>query len=198
MSKHSQTTVTALLAQVRRGDASALGRLFTLVYDQLRELARIQRRRLSRPETLNTTALVHEAFIRLVGRERIELHDRAHFMAVAAIAMRQILISHARRQTASKRWGGRRAVSFEDLERALGSEPGFGEAKADALIVLDGALSRLSQYSNRQMRVVDCRFFGGMSIQETAVALGVSPATVKRDWSMAQAWLYREMHEALQ
>lgn len=198
MSDQAATTVAALLADVRRGDTEAVGRLFPLVYDQLRELARIQRRRGATSDTLNTTALVHEAFIKLAGTRNMVLHDRAHFMAVAATAMRQILISYARRRTALKRGRGQSTISFEEVESALANEPGVGDAAAEALLALDSALTSLSRASDRQRRVVECKFFGGMSIEETAVALAVSPATVKRDWSMAQAWLYRYMQEALQ
>jgi len=192
-----QVTVSSLLGDARRGDADALGRVFVLVYDQLRVAARIQRRRGLNPETLNTTALVHEAFIKLVRSGSLDLHDRAHFMAVAATAMRQILVSYARHHAASKRGAGSRPISLEEMERAL-DNPASGELQSEALIALDDALSRLSQQSERQKRVVDCRFFAGMSIEDTAAALDVSPATVKRDWSMAQAWLYREIKEELQ
>jgi RNA polymerase sigma factor (TIGR02999 family) len=191
------TTVTSLLDDVRRGDESALSRLFALVYDKLVEIARIQRRRQPSTDTLNTTALVHEAFIKLIGSESRGFNDRAHFMAVAATAMRQILIGHARRNVAQKRGGGETPASFEEVERALTSEAGFVTPKADALLALDRALEQLHQRSERQGRIVVCRFFGGMSIEETAVALGISPATVKRDWSMAQAWLHREIQRDL-
>jgi RNA polymerase sigma factor (TIGR02999 family) len=186
-----------LLDQVRRGDPGALGRLFTLVYDKLREIAHVQRRGQPSGETLSTTALVHEAFIKLFGSESRDFNDRAHFMAVAATAMRQILIGNARQKSAAKRGGGQRPATFEEVERALATEPGFVTPKADALLALDRALERLQQYSERQSRIVECRFFGGMSIEETAVALGVSPATVKRDWSIAQAWLHREIQRDL-
>jgi RNA polymerase sigma factor (TIGR02999 family) len=191
------TTVTSLLDDVRRGDQSALSRLFALVYDKLLEIARIQRRRQPSTETLNTTALVHEAFIKLFGSESRGFNDRAHFMAVAATAMRQILIGHARQKTAAKRGGGQEPASFEDVERALTSEAGFITQKADALLALDRALEQLRRRSERQGRIVECRFFGGMSIEDTAIALDISPATVKRDWSMAQAWLHREIQRDL-
>src|SRR5215204_1422472 len=127
-------TVTSLLAEVRRGDPSALSRLFAVVYDKLLEIARIQRRRQPSTETLNTTALVHEAFIKLVGSESLDFNDRAHFMAVAATAMRQILIGHARRKSAAKRGAGQEPASFEEVERALETEAGFVTEKADALL----------------------------------------------------------------
>jgi RNA polymerase sigma factor (TIGR02999 family) len=198
MSLHSQSTVATLLVQLRDGDSSALRQLFPLVYDQVLQLARTQRRRLAKSETLNTTALVHEAFIKLVGQERLEFRDRAHFMAVAATAMRHLLIDHARRKRALKRGGDAREVTFKTIEAALESGAGFSDDRADALLALDRALVRLEKHSERQSRLVECRFFAGMSIEETAEALGISPATVKRDWVLAQAWLYRELREALE
>ena len=194
---NADRTVTSLLDDVRRGDQSALSRLFAVVYDKLLEIARIQRRRQPSTETLNTTALVHEAFIKLFGSESRDFNDRAHFMAVAATAMRQILIGHARRKSAAKRGGGQESASFEEVQRALETEAGFVTEKADALLALDRALEQLQGRSARQGRIVECRFFGGMSIEETAVALDISPATVKRDWSMAQAWLHREIESDL-
>ena len=190
-------SVTVLLDRVRSGDPAAPGRLFSVVYDTLHALARGQRRRSPSTDTLNTTALVHEAFLKLFGTGNRDFKDRAHFMAVAATAMRQILISHARRHTAQKRGGGLAPASFEEVEHALQSAAAFEAPAAEALLALDRALERLQQKSERQSRIVECRFFGGMSIEETAEALEVSPATVKRDWSMAQAWLHREMQQEL-
>ena len=197
MSGQPRLSVTALLAQSRDGDPSAVAQLYPLVYDQLLQIARNQRRRRGGAPTLNTTALVHEAFVKLAGKERPKATDRAHFMAIAATAMRQILIDYARRRSALKRGGDARTVSFDEIEAALASGPGFSDDKADALAALDRALSRLRQHSERQGRLVECRFFAGMSIAETAEALGISPATVKRDWLLAQAWLYRELREGV-
>jgi RNA polymerase sigma factor (TIGR02999 family) len=191
------TTLTGLLGDVRRGDPQAPGRLFTLVYDKLREIARIQRRRQPAAETLNTTALVHEAFLKLFGSGERDFKDRAHFMAVAATAMRQILIGHARNKSALKRGGGEPTATLEEVERSLLTAVGLADPSADALLALDRALLRLQALSERQSRIVECRFFAGMSIEETAEALDVSPATVKRDWSMAQAWLHRELQSEL-
>jgi RNA polymerase sigma factor (TIGR02999 family) len=189
--------VTVLLDGVRKGDPAAPGRLFAVVYDTLHAMARGQRRRAPSTETLNTTALVHEAFLKLFGAGNRDFKDRAHFMAVAATAMRQILIGNARRNTAQKRGGGLAPATFEEVERALQNASAFDEPAADALLALDRALERLQQQAPRQSRIVECRFFGGMSIEETAEALDISPATVKRDWAMAQAWLHREMQHDL-
>lgn len=200
MQKRTEGQVRAgnsLLPRVRQGDRNALGQLFALAYDKLREIARVQRRRQPTSETLTTTALVHEAFIKLFGSETCDFNDRAHFMAVAATAMRQILIGAARRNSAAKRGGGLATASFDEVEHALKDPAGSVEPKADALLALDRALERLHQRSPRQSRIVECRFFGGMSIDETAAALGISVATVKRDWSMAQAWLHREIQVEL-
>lgn len=187
---------TSLLDEMRRGDPGALGRLFAIVHDKLREIARTERRRQPALGALTTTALVNEAFIKLFGSESGDFNDRTHFMAVAAAAMRQILIGHARQNAAARR-GGQAPASFDEVERALESEAGFVAPKADALLALDRALERLHQHSERSSRIVECRFFGGMSIEDTATALGISPATVKRDWSMAQAWLHRELQRDL-
>ncbi len=189
--------VTLLLNKVRDGDPAAPGRLFSVVYDKLREIARGQRRRQPSGDTLNTTALVHEAYLKLFGAGGRDFKDRAHFMAVAATAMRQIMIGHARKSIALKRGGGVAPASFEEVEHALRNATGFVPPHADALLALDEALERLHHQSERQSRIVECRFFGGMSIEETAEALAISPATVKRDWSMAQAWLLREMQREL-
>jgi RNA polymerase sigma factor (TIGR02999 family) len=196
MSEHSGGTFSALLSRAREGDASAVGALFSLTYDQLHAIASAQRRRRNE-ETLNTTALVHEAFLKLAGNEKLGLHDRTHFLAVAATAMRHVLLDRARSRLAAKRGGGRVAISFDEIEAALGSGSDFTETKAEALVVLGDSLTRLAHRSERQSRVVDCRFFAGLSIEETAQALGMSTATVKRDWAMAQAWLYHDLKESL-
>ena len=188
--------ITVLLSEVRQGNDDALGRLFPLVYEQLHALARVQRRRLP-SDTLNTTALVHEAFIKLAGSQQLSVQDRAHFMAIAATAMRQILIGYARKRTASKRGSGQTPVSLDEVESALATRPAFDDGTLDALLALDSALIQLGEDSDRQRRVVECRFFAGMSIEETALALDVSAATVKRDWAIAQARLYRHMQETL-
>ena len=196
--KGPTATVTVLLDEVRRGDPNAPGRLFTLVYDKLREIARIQRRRQPSTETLNTTALVHEAFLKLFGEAvHRNFNDRAHFMAVAATAMRQILIGHARRNIAQKRGGGQAPASFEEVERALQSELSSYRRQR---MRSSRSIARWSDCSNNpsgRAASWNVDSSAGMSIEETAEALAVSPATVKRDWSMAQAWLHREMQQEL-
>src|SRR5438270_4760573 len=159
----NQTATARLLHEVRGGDPGALSRLFALVYEKLREIARIQRRRQPSTETLSTTALVHEAFIKLFGSTTRDFNDRAHFMAVAATAMRQILIGRARQSAAAKRGAGLTPVSFEEVERALFCEAERAAPQAEALLALDRALERLHEHSDRLSRVVECRFFGSMS-----------------------------------
>jgi RNA polymerase sigma factor (TIGR02999 family) len=187
---------TRLIAAVSGGDAEAFDDLFALVYDELRGLARAQRRRWEGDHTLNTTVLVHEAYLRLVDQTSPEWRDRAHFMAVAARAMRHILIDYARQRQAQKRGGKSERLSLDEIESSLaGTDP--SEARDEALLALDASLERLARESERQSRIVECRFFGGMTIEETAEAVGVSPATVKRAWTAAQAWLYRDLRAAL-
>jgi RNA polymerase sigma factor (TIGR02999 family) len=118
-------------------------------------------------------------------------------MAVAALAMRQVLVDHARARLTTKRGGGARTISFDEIEVALESGPDFTDGKAEALLALDNSLSRLAEHSKRQARVVECRFYAGLTVEKTAQALGISQATVKRDWSLAQAWLYHDLREAL-
>ena len=191
-----QTTVTRLLHALQRGDQAAFDQLFPLVYDKLHDLAHHQRRDWYGDYTLNTTALVHEAYLKLVDQTQVEPTSRAHFMGMAAKAMRHILIDYARRRNAKKRGGDRHKVSFEAVKQALGPEIAMSQERTETLLALDEALDLLAERHERQSRVVECRFFGGMTIAETASALGVSPVTVKRDWAMAQAWLYRHMQPA--
>lgn len=177
---------------MRDGDRDALDELFALVYDELRVLAGRQRKRWTGDYTLNTTALVHEAYVKLVDQSRIGVESRTHFFAFAARAMRHILCNYAREKSAKKRGGDLRRLPLDRVElpadRAVS-----GDDPSDALAALDVALERLEEVEPRWSRVVECRFFGGMTIDETATALGVSPRTVKRDWAVAQAWLRREM-----
>lgn len=185
-------TLSALLIAAERGDQSALEACFPLVYEELRAIARRQRRAWQGNTTLNTTALLHEAYLKIVSRGQLDVASPDHFFAIAATAMRHILCSYARDQHRLKRGGGAHRVSLSHLEQFAGPD-GFSDSAADRLSELGDALNRLAQIDKRYTRVVECRFFAGMSIEETAAALDVSPATVKRDWSFARAWLLREM-----
>lgn len=176
------------VAGIGRSDVDAL---FQLIYGELRALARRQRRRWHGDYTLDTTALVHEAYLKLADREPVRAASQAHFMALAARAMRQILCNYARDRQRRKRGGDRERVPLDEL-RAPPSGT-FPVDRAAELLALDIALRKLALVNARQSDVIECRFFGGLSVEETAAALGVSPATVKRDWNIARAWLYREM-----
>ncbi len=197
MDEISPATVSMLLAQLRDGDRSAFDKLFPLVYDELHGLARAQRRAWRGNETLDTTALLHEAYLKLVAQSNPDWEDRAHFLSVAARAMRQILIDYARRQRREKRGGDRTRVSLNDFRLELGASE-FSDERAELLVALDDSLKRLEEQNERHSLIVECRFFGGMTIRDTARALGVSPATVKRGWAMAQAWLYQDIREGIQ
>jgi RNA polymerase sigma-70 factor (ECF subfamily) len=178
--------ITELLAAAAAGSPEAGERLAPLVYAELRQLAAAYMRRESPQHTLQSTALVHEAYLRLLGQRRRVYKNRGHFYAVAAHLMRQILVDHARARRAQKRGGGAVACDL-DAVPALGAErPAF-------LLALDEALRRLAERSPRQMQVVEMRYFGGLSEDEVAEALGVSARTVKRDWTVARAWLHLEM-----
>ncbi len=185
--------VTDLLRRWAKGDSPAGDRLFSRVYEQLRHVARQQRRRWVGDETLNTTALVHEVFLRMTGARELAIHDRAHFYAVAARATRQILSNYARRGRTKKRGPGTPLLDIADapgLPPVEALEPSLG-----VLTALEEALQQLHRIHPRPCRVVECRFFGGLSIPETALALNISDATVKRDWALAQSWLCRELRE---
>ena len=197
MTDSQQSSVTQLLDAMRGGDRAAFEQLFPLVYAELHHLAGIQRQRWDGDDTLNTTALVHEAYLRLVDQTSPQWANRPHFMAVAATAMRHILFDYAKRKRAAKREGARNYVPLHELEEVLSGNGDSSEAVPEALIALEAALVRLERHNTRQRSIVECRFFGGMTIEDTAEALGLSPATVKRDWTMAQAWLYRELEQAL-
>ena len=190
--------MTRLLEELRAGHRSAFDELLPLVYDELHRAAERQRRRWQGDETLNTTALVHEAYLRLVDQSAPQWQGGAHFLAVASRAMRQILINYAKRNAAAKRGGGTRHVPLHEIETALKEAEDPSEARDEALVALDDSLRRLESFDKRQSRIVECRFFGGMTIQDTAEALGISPVTVKRSWASAQAWLYRDLKQALE
>ncbi len=178
--------VTELLLAWGRGDRSALDELMPLVHQELRRLARSQMRGERDNHTLQTTALVNEAFLRLVDLRRVRWQDRAHFLALSARLMRRVLVDHARSRNYQKRGGGAVAVGLDDVLVAV------PERGAD-LVALDEALEDLARVDPRKSQVVELRFFGGLSVDETAEALHVSPETVKRDWRLAKVWLLREL-----
>ena len=180
--------VTDLLLSWRQGDAQALDRLVPLVYDELRRVARSHLRREQPGHPLQATALVHEVYLRLVDVERLTLKNRAHFFAIAAKLMRQILVDHARRQHAEKRGGGATMVSLDAVSPAA-------QPPSVDVLALDQALEALSAIDARQVGVVELRFFAGLDIDETAEALEISTATVEREWAMARAWLHRRLSQ---
>jgi RNA polymerase sigma factor (TIGR02999 family) len=181
-------SVTALLKDWSGGDGHALERLIPLVYSELRRLAASYLRRERADHTLQPTALVHEAYLRLVDQKRVDWQSRAHFFGIAAQMMRRVLVDHARRRQAAKR--GSRTYRISIAEDLPGAE------RDPELLSLDEALRGLEALDPRQARVVELRFFGGLSVEETAELLGVSPATVKREWQTARAWLAREIQRA--
>jgi RNA polymerase sigma factor (TIGR02999 family) len=184
----AQCEATDLLLEHTGGDRQALDRLVPLVYDQLRRIARRERRRAQPTNTLTTTEIVHEAYLRLVDHDRIAQGERAVFLAVAAVSMRRLVIGHARQARAKKRGGGNRPLSLDDDVIA-------GDERGTMLLALDEALTRLSALNERIARVVECRYFGGLTEHETADALGVTDRTVRRDWVKAKAWLYAELND---
>jgi len=191
MQQGEETTaeeVTALLRNVKNGDREAFDRLLPKVYGELRRVAERQLWRERQGHTLRATALVHEVYLKLVDQAQVEWQGRAHFLAVSARAMRQILIDHARRKAAEKRGG--------DWERTtLGSGEGFGvEMSMEDLLALDQALEDLEKLEPRLRQVVEYRFFGGMTEQQISEVLGVTTRTVQRDWVKARAWLYKELY----
>jgi RNA polymerase sigma-70 factor, ECF subfamily len=178
--------VTALLAELTRGNPEAADKLVPLVYDELKRLARGYMRRERQDHTLQTTALVHEAYLKLVRQQATSWEGRSHFFGIAAQLMRRILIDHARGHLREKRGGDQVILP---LNEALAFSPEHSEE----LLRLDEALNRLAKLDPRQGQVVELRFFGGLSVEETAESLNISPKTVKRDWAVAKAWLYGEL-----
>jgi RNA polymerase sigma factor (TIGR02999 family) len=178
--------ITGLLGSWRGGDRAAFDRLFPIVYEELRVLARRQLRRAGGSPTLATTALLHEAYLKLVQQPRASVEDRGHFFALAAKAMRHILVDHARRRGAHTRGEGSQGTLPDDVASAA-------SAGAAEIVEVDRALERLEALDPRLGRIVEMRFFGGMSVEETAEALAVSPRTVKRDWQKARAFLYQAL-----
>lgn len=181
--------ITEKLLALRRGDRDALNHLVPLVYERLRAMAHARLAGQRPGLSLDTTGLVHEAYLKLVDQSRVEWRDRSHFFAVAATAMRQIVVDHARRHSARKRGGGVRPAVLDD------EGPGVAP-RAEEILALDQALSRLGALSERMVKMVELRFFAGLSVEETAEVLGLDPRTVNRDWRAARALLYRELSGA--
>ncbi len=189
MEPRTNPDITDALRAWEGGDPAAIERLMPLVYDQLRRVAHRQLLGEAAGHTLETTALVHEAFLRLAGHDRSRWQGRSHFFAIAAQAMRRVLIDHARRHGAARR-GGRRPppVPLDRVDLPVAE-------RAAALLALDEALDRMADLDPQMARVVECRFFGGLTEAETAEALGVSRRTVTREWTAARAWLWKELHD---
>jgi RNA polymerase sigma-70 factor (ECF subfamily) len=182
----SSQNITKLLLDWRNGDQTALDQLMPLVYEELRRMANHYMRNERKGHTLQTSALVNEAYLRLLDHENIEWRNRAHFFGVAAQAMRRILVDHARTRNYDKRGGAAQHVSLDEAATLAGD-------RAAELIALDEALQELAKMDERKSCVVELRYFGGLSLEETAEVLGVSIPTVTRDWNTAKAWLLREM-----
>lgn len=206
MDRIADSPVTQLLIKWRGGDEVALSELTALLYQELRTLAQRHLSRERLDHTIQRTALVHEAFVRLV-EQSVDWRSRAHFFALASRVMRRILIDHARARLASKRGGGAPVLSLDEIldrpeiddvapgqDAALIPEPQLAEGESDdELDAIDHALSRLEAIDARQAKIVEMRYFGGLTVEETAQALEISPATVKREWTLARAWLWREL-----
>lgn len=182
----SPTDVTRLLVEWRDGDGDAVDRLMPLVYDELRRLAHLHLRKERSGHTLNTTALVHEAFLNLVDQDHVPWQNRSHFYAIASRVMRRVLIWYARKRNRLKRGGGVPNLPLDEVVLV-------SDDRVEELLALDQALVKLEAMDERMCRVVECRYFGGLTIVETAEVLSVSPATVKLDWKAAKAWLLREL-----
>lgn len=183
--------ITALLAAARRGDGGAAHRLMSLVYDELRAMARRQLRRRRPGQTITTTALVHEAYLRLVDHDAVPGQDRSHFFAVASLAMRHILVDSARRRVAQKRGGDGVRIPLDELR--LAREEPDAEARAVEILAVDRALTSLAALNERLGTLVELRFFGGLTEEETAEAMGTSERTVRRDWRKARAFLFQAL-----
>jgi len=182
----ADSAVTELLAGAEAEREDVMARLVSLVYDELRRMAHRQLSREGGPCTLDTTGLVHEAYLKLADQDTVPIRNRSYFFAAAARAMRQVLVDAARRRNRLKRGGGERPLSLDESRIVV-------DDYAADLVHLDDALIRLASEHPRPARVVECRFFGGLSIEETATALEISPMTVKRDWMLARTWLYRDL-----
>ena len=186
MQPGAEHDLTSLLLDWSRGNPDALNQLAPLIYEELHRMASRQLRRERNEHTLQSTALVHEVYLKLIDQDRVQWQDRNHFFAVASQMIRHILVDHARARFAAKRGSGQVQLEFDESIALPG--------KSDKdLLALDDAMQALAQLDQRQSRIVELRFFGGLSIEESAEVLNVSPATVKRDWNVARAWLYRQL-----
>jgi RNA polymerase sigma-70 factor (ECF subfamily) len=186
LSHVSQKRITEILATLGSTDQQGLDSLIPLVYDELRRLAHFHLNRERPDHTLQSTALVNEAYLRLAGQQDLRIQNRAHFFAIASQLMRQILVDYARRHRAGKRGAG---ITMLSLDRPVA----LPQTRSVDVVALDDALNQLARLDPQQSRIVEMRFFGGLSIEETASVLGISPATVKRDWATARVWLHREI-----
>lgn len=182
-----RASTTDMLLRASTGDEGAVAEIFPIVYDELRRLARSYLGREAPGRTLGTTELVHEAYLRLIDSSRVEWSGRAHFIGIAASAMRRILVDRARARHSLKRGGSLRPIALDAVDLST-------DDQADLLLSLDDALQRLRSHDERQARVVECRFFGGLTTEETAEVLGIAVRTAKRDWVKAKSWLYRELY----
>ena len=192
MSSHPSppsSTISQLLESVRKGDADAAFTLMPLLYNELHRLAMHYMRSERQGHTLQATALVNEAYLKLIDQREANWESRSHFIAVAAQVMRNVLIDHARGRQRVKRGGLQQKVPLEDVVL-------ISEEQTDDLIALDTAMKRLEEIDARQSRIVELRYFGGLTVEQTAEVLGISPKTVKRDWAVARAWLHRELRTA--
>lgn len=178
--------ITQMLSNLNTGDPDAYNKLVPLIYDELRVIARRYRYNEHNADTLNTTALVHEAFLKLTGQREVEWKNRAHFFGIAAQAMRRILVDYARQKKTQRRGGDQAKVEFEEGHMAAAMRP-------ENLLALDEALEQLAAFDPRMARIVEYRFFTGLKISEVAEILEISPATVNRDWALAKVWLHRAM-----
>jgi RNA polymerase sigma factor (TIGR02999 family) len=210
MRSEPELPVTRLLAQWSGGNEAALGELTALLYRELRSLAQRHLRRERPNHTIQRTALVHEAFVRLVSQQSVDWRSRAHFFALASTLMRRILVDHARARLSSKRGGGMPVLSLDELTNPPDEEDAPAPSEVEAIsdksdegdsdediAAIDEALTRLATIDSRQVQIVQMRYFGGLTIEETAQALEISDATVKREWALARAWLKRELSRGI-
>lgn len=187
-------SLTRILKSNKRENQQVVDALFELVYEELYKIAHSRRRRWNGNDTLNTTAILHEAYLKMADQPVVEWQSKTHFFAAVSKAMRHILMNYARDQNREKRGGDQNRVTLDQLDLAANSKTDLSDKHKEALLMLDEALKRLEKENQRLSEIVECRFFGGMTIEETAASLGLSPSTVKRGWNTAQLWLFRELH----